>query len=191
MKKTENKHLRALVLTAMLSALSIILGKYLALPIGDILRFSFENLPIIFAGIVLGPLGGALVGTVADLLGCVLVGYVINPVVTVGAFSIGLISGAVYRLLKNRTCLSQSLSVALAVALSHLVGSVLIKTFGLSAFYGMPYIVLMLWRLLNYAIVGVIEGLLLSFLVRNKNIGSLIAKFSEKRNNKDSGKEND
>ncbi len=179
MKKTNDLRLKALVFMAMLSAVSIILGKYLAIPVGDILRFSFENLPIIFAGIVFGPVGGALVGTVADLVGCVLVGYAINPLVTLGAFSIGCISGLVFRALKKYTRSGLILSVGITVGLSHLIGSVLIKTLGLSAFYSISFPILLLWRLLNYAIVGVLEGLILTFLLKNKRISSETAKFRE------------
>ena len=86
---------------AMLVAISIILGKYLALSIGEVLRFSFENLPIIFAGIAFGPLPAALVAVTADLIGCLLVGYAVNPLVTIGAAIIGLCSGIVPALLKK------------------------------------------------------------------------------------------
>ena len=84
--------LRVTVFSALLAAISIVCGKYLAFNMGDFLRFSFENLPIIFAGMAFGPLIGALVGVVADLVGCLLVGYAINPIITVGAAAIGLIS---------------------------------------------------------------------------------------------------
>ena len=77
---------------AILAAFSIILGKYLAINVGENFRFSMENLPILLAGLYLGPLAGAIVGAVADLVGCLLVGYAINPIITLGAVSIGFIS---------------------------------------------------------------------------------------------------
>lgn len=162
----------SLILTtslALLSAISIIAGKYLAIPGGEVLRFSFENLPILFAGIAFGPISGALVGAVADLVGCVLVGYTINPAVTAGAVSIGLIGGACALLLKAAR-LPLSLRVAVSVSLAHIVGSVIIKTIGLAVFYSMPLGVLMLWRLLNYLIVGAVEGFILYALLKNKLI---------------------
>ena len=77
----KNKGLWPLTLTVMLtmlSAMSIVLGKLLAVNLGEVLRLSFENLPIIFAGLAFGPLAGAAVGLVADTVGCLLVGYAIN-----------------------------------------------------------------------------------------------------------------
>lgn len=180
MKKTSLFPLKALVMMAMLSAISIIFGKYLAIPGGDILRFSFENLPIIFAGIAFGPLGGALVGTVADLIGCVLVGYAINPIVTAGAFAIGFFSGLCYHLLKSVFGFGNALSVNLSVTVAHIIGSVIIKTFGLAVFYDMPFFILMLWRLLNYVIVGSVEAMLLYFLLKNKRISAEINRFSSR-----------
>ena len=80
--------LRVTVACALLIALSIVCGKFLQFPVGEAMRFSFENLPILFAGMAFGPLAGVLVGTVADLIGCLAVGYAINPLVTLGAAAV-------------------------------------------------------------------------------------------------------
>ncbi len=178
MKKRTEIPLRITAALAMLAAISIVLGKYLAIPGGEVLRFSFENLPIIFAGVAFGPLGGAMVGATADLIGCLLVGYTVNPLVTLGAVSIGVVSGAVFLLLK-RTSLPHSLKIAVTVALAHLVGSVLIKTVGLAEWYDMPLIILMLWRLLNYVIVGSLEGVLMFVLTKNRLISGEIASLTK------------
>ncbi len=167
--KQSQRNLRLTVVLAFLTAISIVAGKYLAIRGGDVMRFSLENMPIIFAGVAFGPVAGALVGVVADLIGCLLVGYAINPIVTLGAAAIGLISGVVPMLLKT-TRLSRGLVIIIAVALSHLVGSVLIKTIGLAVFYSMPIYILALWRLLNYAIVGALDGVIVYVLLKNEEI---------------------
>ncbi len=166
--------LRVSISLSMLAAISIILGKYLAINVGEALRFSFENLPVIFAGIFFGPIAGMTVGALADLVGCLLVGYAINPVVTLGAVSIGLVSGLTWYLLK-KAALPTGLTLGVSVALSHLLGSVLIKGAGLSAFYSMPFGILILWRLLNYLIVGALEGILLYFLIKSKTVRSAVS----------------
>jgi hypothetical protein len=51
---------------------------------------------------------------------------------------------------------------------------VLIKTKGLALFYDMPLYELMLWRLVNYIIVGVLEGIILCLLIKNKSIRSYL-----------------
>lgn len=170
------KNSRALACSALFIALSIICGKYLAIPVGNILRFSFENLPIILSGIIFGPVLGGLVGLFADILGCVLVGYAINPVVTAGAVSIGAISGIAQLLCKNR---GLSIRLAVSVSLPHIFGSVVIKTFGLAVWYDIPTAELMLWRLLNYAIVGVLEYIILYTILKNKSVSTSINSMLE------------
>ena len=178
MKRKTAMPLKAIAMMAILAAISIILGKYLAIRVGDVLRFSFENLPILFAGMVFGPIGGILVGVVADLIGCVLVGYAINPIVTVGAAVIGGLSGVVWFLLKRLPKINTAVRVFVTVLLSHLIGSVVVKTFGLAVFYDMPFWILMLWRLLNYVIVGVLEAIVIFILFKNRAVNAQIASFS-------------
>lgn len=163
------KNLKITVILAMLAAISIICGKYLAIRGGDVMRFSLENMPIIFAGIAFGPVAGAIVGVIADLIGCLMVAYPINPLVTVGAAVIGAVSGIVPMLLKKINLKERWITV-ITVAAAHLLGSVVIKTFGLAVYYDMPFFVLMLWRALNYLIVGSLDGAVVYLLMRNKGI---------------------
>lgn len=165
--KTAGKPLAVMVIAAFLAAISIVCGKYLAIRAGDALRFSFENLPILLAGFTFGPAVGVSVGVVADLIGCLLVGYAINPIITVGGALIGLIAGLGGSFLKKAPLWLQ---VGTTVTLAHLVGSVLVKTAGLAAFYNMPLWELMLWRLLNYAIIATAEAVLLYCIARNNTI---------------------
>ena len=157
--------LRIMVLCSVFVAISIVCGKYLAIRGGDVLRFSFENMPIILAGIAFGPVAGAAVGIVADLIGCFLVGYAINPIITVAGGLIGAIGGLMYHLCRK---LPLWACTAITVTACHITGSVLVKTVGLAAFYSMPLWELMLWRLLNYVIIGIAEGFLIYVLLKNK-----------------------
>ena len=116
-----------MVILALLCAISIVMGKYLAIRGGDFMRFSLENMPIIFAGIAFGPISGLIVGVIADLVGCVMVGYTINPLVTIGAGAIGLVSGIVNLVLKKYFP-SEKLNLILSVISAHIVGSLVIKS---------------------------------------------------------------
>ena len=175
MKKGVNS-LKITVSLAMLAAISIICGKYLAIPGGEVMRFSLENMPIILAGVAFGPIAGAAVGAVADLVGCVMVAYTINPIVTLGATSIGLISGVLAHVTKKAN-IKPRLATVITVASAHLVGSVIIKTIGLAAYYTMPFAMLMLWRLLNYIIVGTLDALIVHALLSHKGIKSQLSKM--------------
>ena len=173
-KRKAGAPLRVSIALSMLAAISIVCGKYLAINAGEFMRFSFENLPIIFAGIAFGPLAAAAVGVTADLVGCLLVGFAINPLVTVGAGAVGFISGTVWHLL---TELRPTVRLTLTLFAAHAVGSVVIKGIGLSAFYSIPLDALMLWRLLNYLVVGIAEGILLFFLIKSRMVTDAVRKI--------------
>lgn len=172
------KSLRITIILALMVAISILMGKYLAIRGGDVMRFSLENTPIILSGIAFGPGAGALVGLVADLVGCIMVGYTINPLVALGAVAIGLISGFVPRILA-RINVNGKLNLAITVAVAHLIGSVVIKTLGLSSYYDMPFIILMLWRALNYLIVGVLDGIVVHILLGHRAIDKQIKELTK------------
>ena len=176
--------LRLLTVSSFLAALSIVLGKYLAINIGDSLRLSFENLPVIFAGMAFGPIVGGAVGAVADLVGCLFVGYAINPLITLGAASVGAVAG-IYRFLPKRDRgVSRYLFIIATVIVAHTVGSVFIKTIGLSLFYGTSYGVLLVMRAFNYLIVGAAEGALVTALFTNKAVSREIQRIMPKRTRK-------
>ena len=171
--------LRTVAVASLMAALSVVFGKYLAFNATDFIRFSFENLPILIAGITLGPVWGALVGAVADLVGCVLVGYAINPMVTLGAVTVGLIGGAFWHIF---SALPYGVRLAVSVLSAHLCGSVLIKTVGLwmLVYNEMPFWGVLLWRMLNYAIVGAAELGLLYFLLKNRALNRLLRSFGSR-----------
>ena len=159
--------LKLLCVSALLAALSMVLGKYLAINVTDSIRLSFENLPVLMAGIFLGPLAGAAVGTVADLLGCILVGYSINPIITAGAALIGLLSGLVARAFTRGGRSLSPLGIYTAVYTAHIVGSMVVKSIGLAVYFSTPIPVLAI-RIPVYLVVGALEGTVILLLARNR-----------------------
>ena len=77
MKRNRNSifSTRRLVLMAVLIAIQIVLARYLSIQINEVLRVSFETVPLALAGMWLGPFGGAVVALVSDLLGTIIYGY--------------------------------------------------------------------------------------------------------------------
>ncbi len=175
MQKFKNQSLRRICLGGLLAALSIVFGKLLAFNIGETFRVSLENLPIILAGITLGPLYGAMIGLVADIVGCLMVGYTVNPLVTLGAMAIGFVSGFVFRLIRGQG----RGRIAIAVTAAHIVGSLLIKTAGLSVFYGMEYFSLFFYRLINYLPIATLESIIVYILTKNRGINEILSRFGE------------
>lgn len=83
-----------LVMMAALIAMQIILARYLSIQASDTLRISFESIPVILAGMWLGPIPGAIVAVIADFLGTILSGYgTWFPPLVLGPLSVGILSG--------------------------------------------------------------------------------------------------
>ena len=93
-------NLKCLTTAAMLTAISVVIGvfckNFLNFGNGQF-RITFENLPVILSGILFGPAVGGVVGISSDLVSYLLSSqnYPPNLIVTLGAFSIGFISGFV------------------------------------------------------------------------------------------------
>ncbi len=160
-------NIKVMVASALFAAISIILGKFLAISVGDTLRFSFENLTIILSGMLFGPTVGASTGLIADIVGCILRGYAINPVLTFAAVFIGFTSGAVCYILKN---FNNHIRILWVIIICHFIGSVFIKTIGLCLWYGYPFSVMFIERLINYIIVGTAEFIILEIITKNKTL---------------------
>ena len=164
--------IKRITLAAMLTAMSVVIGifckNFLNLG-GGLFRITFENIPIILSGILLGPICGAAVGIASDLISYFLSAQVYPPnlIVTLGAMTVGLISGLISRLVIKKRGYVQ---IILAGALAHLVGSMIIKPFGLFQFYGW----LVLWRIPLYLVIAPLEIALLCMLYQNKSFRRLM-----------------
>lgn len=169
-------NLRVLVISGLFIAMSIVLGKFLQIPIGDSIRISFENLPILMAGIFFGPYVGAAVAVGADLIGCLLKGYAINPIITLGAASIGFTAGIVSMILQKKNI---TVIAAFSIAAAHIIGSVIIKSIGLYVYFHTPIEVLAM-RIPTYIGTGLAEFIIITLLMKNKGFMSLLRKIVEK-----------
>ena len=173
-------NIRVMAVAALLTALSIVLGKYLAVNVTDSLRISFENLPILMAGLFFGPLIGGVVGAAADMIGCFLVGYSINPIITLGAFLIGVISGIIgMYAFPGKENWRATPRVFLPVALSHIICSMGIKSLGMIVYFGTPWEILIM-RVPIYVFTGIAEGYLIMLLFRNRNFSGLLSRIINK-----------
>ena len=155
---------KILVFASLLFALSGVLK--LIAPSSDVMRISFENFPIIFSGIVLGPYVACAVGIVSDLLGCLFRGYAIMPLITLASMTVGLTSGIAYKLFRKKNMASVFVSTFAA----HIVGNIVIKTFVLSDAFGTPIGVLFVERLGIYLVTALLEATIIWILYKNKAI---------------------
>ncbi len=156
---------RVLCAAAMLCVLSFLLGLLAKRIFGTSpLRITFENLPIVFAGITLGPCIGGAVGVAADLLSCVSAGQMPSAIIAIGSLTVGVLSGLCGRLCHRRLAF---LSVLTADAAAQVAGSAIVKSIGLSFYFGIP-IYTLAWRIPLYLGIALLESYLIYFLLKNQ-----------------------
>ena len=144
---------RRLIYLAFLVSLGITLERVLGITAGPF-RISLGNLPIVLAGILFGPLDGALVGMVSDLLGCFIAGWTVNPVITFGAAVVGFTAGVVFRVFSPKC--NERLGFVFAIFSAHILGNIVIKSIGLHILLGYPW-ALLVYRVPLYLLIAVVE----------------------------------
>ncbi len=173
-KGSMKNNIKILVFCALLCALSVAVGWIckLYLTFFGALRVTFENAPIILAGLLFGPVAGGCVGAVSDLTSCVMAANAVNPIIFAGSVSVGAISGCFSRnFLKNRSYL-RVLASALA---SHAVGSVILKSAGLYTYgYAIP---LLLMRIPLYFAIALAESYIIYIIMKNRDISARLERM--------------
>ena len=170
MKSTKNST-RTLTVLALLIAMSIVFSRVLSISTGFV-RFNLGSLPVLLAGILFGPWAGFVVGMVADIIGGVLAGYAINPLITLGAASIGLVGGLGWQKLSH---LRTGNRLWCSVLVAHFVGSMVINSLALHIFYGYAWSVLAA-RVPNALILAAVNTVLLRLLMENKAVMAAVKK---------------
>ena len=171
MKNNSKTSVRTLVMLALLVAMSIVFSRVLTISTGFV-RFNLGSLPVLLAALLFGPWAGFAVGAVADMIGGVLAGYAINPLITLGAGAIGLAAGFAWEKLSE---LRVGLRLQISVLLGHFVGSMVINSLALRIFYGYAWGVL-LARIPNALVLSAVNTVLLRILLENRTLMKLAKK---------------
>lgn len=177
-------NLSTLTVCAMMVAISVVLGwigrTYFTFGGGNI-RITFENLPIIFCGITLGPVIGFIVGILSDLVSCLVAPQpTILPLITLGAGAVGLVSGLISKLL-FRSKRNSIFCIITASLLGHTIGSVILKSIALYYYYSTPFWITLGTRALTYIAICTIEIFLIFIILKNKEINKLLSQITYKR----------
>lgn len=169
---TQSKVIKKTILTGLFAALSIVIGivcrSYLTF---GAIRISFDNIPVFIAGLGLGPFYATLVAVIADVISGFISSGTINPIITLGAMVIGLFGGLLPMLIGRLKPFAKTL---ITVTVSHILGSMIIKSIGLYVFYGfgMP---ILIWRIPLYLGISVAESMIVYIIMKNKAINKLFS----------------
>ena len=128
------------------------------------------------SGIMFGPIVGGLVGAATDIVTYFLSGqvYPLNLIVTLGAASIGFISGFLSRFVFRKRGYTR---IIIPSAVAHIIGSMIIKTIGLYSIYGIGVI----WRVPVYIAISTLEITALCLMYKNFYIRRLMDNGSDRR----------
>ena len=157
---------RTLALSGVLIALNVVLSRFVSIPVGNSLRISVAQIPVILAGIWFGPVIGGLTGMIGDLIGTAINGYAPNPFITFSATLVGVIPAllAPYIRKNAENSFNRFLRFLPVIALTMLITSQGLTTLGLSVMYGMPFAATFLTRLPQSLFLCVINSFLCALI---------------------------
>lgn len=117
-------------LMGLLCALIIVFERTVYIPVGDSSRYSFTFIVIFISGMLLGAIDAAIVAAAADVIGAIIAGYSVNPLITVcvalSAFFCGLLLYAKVDFVK----------LTIAILLDQALCSLLLKSAAFAIWYG-------------------------------------------------------
>ena len=169
MFKNSKTNVRTLAVCALLAAVSVVLARLIIPMPNESTRFSIEAVPMFIAGMLFGPIPGALVGFVADLVGCLFSGYGYNPMFCVPPILYGLCAGLFRPLLLKKT---NVLTIALAFLPAIVFGSILYQSWSLAFVYGGEafeayFITKLISRSIQFAVTFVLDVLIVWLLYKS------------------------
>lgn len=158
MKKNKKSiNTNTMVKAAFLTALSIVLTRFLSIMVLPSIRLGFGTVPIFISGILFGPAVGGLTGIAADLIGVLInpMGPVFHPGFTFSAFLNGAIPGLfmIYfrKNLKNGNGIS-FLRILMVEVFLGISNGILLNTLWLTQVLGKAYLILLPARALSVLI---------------------------------------
>ena len=145
--------IRRLVYLSLMVALQILLTRLLVIDMGAY-RISFGSVATILAGLWLGPVAGGVCGLTADVLGCFLKGFAVNPLITLAAIMWGVIPALLCSKAWGRakTKAAKTGWLCGSIAITAVVSSLLLTTAGLVLFLGYHLYAILPGRIVQTAI---------------------------------------
>ncbi len=122
---------KTITIMGLMIALQIVFERLLAFDMWD-KRISLTFIPRIICGVCLGPVYSTVVGAFADVIGALIKGYTINPIITLAA----IIRGFFYGLLLFGK--QSPLRIIFSAAIDHFFAGLIITTWGLIAYNMFP-----------------------------------------------------
>lgn len=151
-----------IVFLGLLVGMHIVLTRIVSIDLG-FCRISVSSVCTILAGLWFGPIGGGVCGLLADLLGCLIKGYAVNPFITVAA----ILWGVLPALATQKGSDSKGKRIALlcaAIVVTGILASLVFNTAGLVLMLGYNFYAIFPGRVIQWAAMTPIYCILTSTL---------------------------
>ncbi|HHT17883.1 MAG TPA: folate family ECF transporter S component [Papillibacter sp.] len=154
-----------LVTLSLLTALSIILERFLGFMPTPNIRIAFGNLPIILAGLLFGPVAGGIVALLSDILGTTLFSsfpwfapMALTPVI------MGVVPPIIGRFMRKRTSIVTFIALILP---AEILGPIVWSNVSLQMLNGVPFMVNFPLRAPVKLLIAVVDILLVFLLYKS------------------------
>ena len=159
---------------ALMAAISIILTRFFSIMLlNNTIRISFGDVPLILAGIILGPVAGAVTGVVSDLLGVLIRaqgGFF--PGFTLSAALTGLIPGLFF--MNHKLEENYLVRIIAAILVTDIIVSLGLNTLWLSIMFGDAFLAVLPARLMARAIITPAQMFFVFTLIKYVRITPII-----------------
>ena len=122
MQKKQYWNVKTLVFMALLIAMHLVLTRVLVIDLGAY-RISVGSVCTILAGLWLGPVAGGVCGLCADIIGCFMKGYAVNPFITVAAILWGVIPALAKPLFANKKKTGKTVGICVSIVVTAVLSS--------------------------------------------------------------------
>ena len=136
---------------ALLIAMHLVLTRVLVIDLGAY-RISVGSVTTILAGLWLGPVAGGVCGFCADIIGCFMKGYAVNPFITVAAILWGVLPALAKPFFANRKKTVKTVGICVSIVVTAVLSSLVLTTAGLVIMLGYNFYAIMPGRLVQFAI---------------------------------------
>ena len=127
---------------ALLIAMHLVLTRVLVIDLGAY-RISVGSVCTILAGLWLGPVAGGVCGLCADIIGCFMKGYAVNPFITVAAILWGVLPALAKPLFANRKKTGKTVGICVSIVVTAVLSSLVLTTAGLVIMLGYNFYAIM------------------------------------------------
>lgn len=146
-----NWNTKTLVFMALMIAIHLVLTRVFVIDLGAY-RISVGSVSTILAGLWFGPLAGGICGLAADVLGCFMKGYAVNPLITIAAVLWGVVPALFRPLLANKPRTEKLAFLSVSVVITAFFSTLVFTTAGLVLIMGYNFYAIIPGRLIQFCI---------------------------------------